>query len=130
MTFVDTNYFLRFLLADIDRQHQEAKKLFLDGAAGRIKLASSTIVFFEIYWVLSSYYHKKKEEIVPALQDILRLAFIFFPERKILRDTVDLFERNNLNLEDCYNLCFAKNWQVKDFRTFDAALAKKAKNII
>ncbi|TSC96508.1 MAG: PilT protein [Candidatus Berkelbacteria bacterium Licking1014_2] len=113
MTFVDTNYFLRFLLADIDRQHQEAKKLFLDGAAGRIKLASSTIVFFEIYWVLSSYYHKKKEEIVPALQDILRLAF-----------------RNNLNLEDCYNLCFAKNWQVKDFRTFDAALAKKAKNII
>jgi len=40
MTFVDTNYFLRFLLADVESQHQTAKELFRNAALGKVKLRS------------------------------------------------------------------------------------------
>ncbi|KKP88448.1 MAG: PilT protein domain protein [Berkelbacteria bacterium GW2011_GWA2_35_9] len=125
MIFVDTNYFLRFLLADNTNQHEEAKKLFNCGAQGKVKLFTSTIVFFEIYWVLSSFYQKNKTELCPLLQDILKLEFITLTERTILSDAIAIFENGNLSFEDCYNLCYAKKYKVTDFRTFDKILQNK-----
>lgn len=125
MTFIDTNYFLRFLLNDINKQHLEAKKLFLDGSIGKQKLFTSTIVFFEIYWVLSSYYEKKKEEITQALQKILDFEFVDLDERKILVNSLARFKKTNFDLEDCYNLSYAKAKIAKSFKTFDVKLSKE-----
>lgn len=46
MIFVDTNYFLRFILKDNQVQYLKARQLFLDAAKGEIELISSTTVFF------------------------------------------------------------------------------------
>lgn len=127
MTFVDTNYFLRFLLNDNEAQHQKATDLFLEGADGKINLITSTIVFFEIYWVLSSFYEKRKTELVEMLEKILNLNFIILSERQILFDSLSLFKRTNFNLEDCYNLYYAKSENVKNFMTFDQKLSKEFK---
>ena len=51
MIFVDTNYFVRFLLRDVELQFGKARKLFEDAADGRKVLFTSTIVIFEIYWL-------------------------------------------------------------------------------
>ena len=56
MIFIDTNYFLRFLLKDNEKQFIEVKKLFEKAILGEIDLYTSLIVIFEIYWVLSSFY--------------------------------------------------------------------------
>ena len=53
--FIDTNYFLRFLLNDVEHQHTEVKNLFLDASEGKADLITSTIVFFEVYWVLFAF---------------------------------------------------------------------------
>lgn len=127
MTFVDTNYFLRFLLNDISKQHLEAKQLFLEAAEGKVKLFTSTIVFFEIYWVLSSYYEKNKEEIVEGLQKILDLKFISLKERQILLNCLARFKKTNFDLEDCYNVAYAKARVSKIFKTFDVKLEKEFK---
>ncbi len=124
MIFVDTNYFIRFLLNDISEQHNLVKKLFTRASEKKVSLISSTIVFFEIYWVLSSYYGKEKSEIVAVLQKILRLTFIELPEREILLSSLILFKEVNLDLEDCYNLFFAKSQKVDTFGTFDKKLGK------
>lgn len=123
MTFVDTNYFLRFLLRDIEDQHHQVRDLFLDGADGKINLITSTIVFFEIYWVLSSFYQKRKNELVDMLEKILNLNFIVLREREILLKSLNIFKKTNFNLEDCYNLSYAKSQDVKRFMTFDQKLA-------
>ena len=73
MIFVDTNYFLRFLIDDNFQQAEEAKKLFLDAARGNLELVTSTIVIFEIYWVFKSYYQKTKDEIIGILQKVLAM---------------------------------------------------------
>lgn len=127
MIFVDTNYFLRYLLADDKRQYQIAKQLFLDGSRGKIKLVSSTIVFFEIYWALKSYYSTPKDKLLQTFNDILQMQFISLSERDILEETIKLFDKTALSLEDCYNLCFAKTHKIKEFKTFDEKLVKQWK---
>ena len=124
MTFVDTNYFLRLFLADNAHQYQTAKELINNAAVGKVKIFTSTIVVFEIYWVLRSYYQRDKEQIVKTLEDFLNLEFSQLEERERLRDSLKLFRDSRISLVDCYNLIFAKGSGAKDFRTFDKKLAK------
>src|SRR3989337_3365668 len=122
MIFVDTNYFLRFLLKDNSEQYSIAKNLFLSGAKGKTELFTSLIVFFEIYWVLKSYYEKNKDELNKTLNKILNLTFIKLAEREILTKSLKLFKTTTLSLEDCYNLLLAKEIATDDFASFDEKL--------
>ncbi len=124
MIFVDTNYFLRFLLKDNIRQHQEAKDLFLKGAKGQIKLFTSLLVIFEIYWVLTSFYRKQKGEATRVLGKILDLDFIKIQDKELLKEALGVYQKTTLELEDCYNLFLAKKKGAQDFKTFDKKLKK------
>lgn len=128
MKFVDTNYFLRYLLNDIPEQHIEAKNLFLAASDGKVELATSTLVFFEIFWVLRSFYEFEKEEIIASLSKVLKFSFIKLKERDILVNSLSLFKKTTLSLEDCYNLFYAKDNGVKEFKTFDKKLEKEFRN--
>lgn len=129
MIFIDTNYFLRFILKDNQTQYLEAKRLFLEAARGEIELTSSSIVFFEIHFVLKSYYGKDKKLIVDILSKILNLN-IFFPEKKLLQASLSLLEHSPVGLEDCHNLICAKILNVEEFKTFDIKLNKEFKKLV
>ena len=87
MTFVDSNYFLRFLIADQKTHYAQVCELFDSAAHDRVKLFTSVIVFFEIAWVLSSFYEKKKSTLISLLEDILNLEFISINERPLLESS-------------------------------------------
>lgn len=124
MIFVDTNYFLRFLLNDQGLQHETAKVLFSQGARDEADLFTSLIVFFEIYWVLSSFYKREKSELAEKLSGLLSMSFIQFPERDTLSGAVRVFAETSLDLEDAYNLVYASAHQATELRTFDRKLQK------
>lgn len=124
MIFVDTNYFLRFLLNDNEKQYIFAKELFIDAAQRKVKLTTSLIVFFEVVWVLRSSYGKNKEALVETLFNMLKLDFEI-PEKYQITESLSLFERTSLSLEDCYNLVFAKYQNCPEFKTFDIKLEKE-----
>jgi predicted nucleic acid-binding protein len=124
MIFVDTNYFLRFLRDDVREQTDIVRELFNNASRGNVQLCTSTIVFFEIYWVLTSFYQTRKREVVKVLQGILAMSFIVIREREILTESVDVFAATNIGLEDAYNLAYAQAHQLREFRTFDKKLAK------
>ncbi len=123
--FVDTNYFLRFLLADIDMQHKKTKELFKKGLTGEVKLITSTIVFFEIYWVLSSFYDKNKKDVVGVLDSLLEMSFIKWEARRVLVKAVDVFKKSGIDLEDSYNLVTAKEKKVDEMASFDKKLMRE-----
>lgn len=127
MTFIDTNYFLRYLLNDVPKHYLEAKKLFIAGSEGKISLITSSIVFFEAFWVLKSFYNLNKEDCILALQNIVKLSFIQLRERDVLKDALMLFKKTNLDLEDCYNIFYARSQGIKTgfFKTFDRRLEKE-----
>ena len=124
MIFVDTNYFLRFLIKDNKEQFQSAQKLFLDGVNGNLSLTTTSVVMLEIYYVLKTYYQKSKTEICEILHNVLKMTFIKIDERNILIQAVKFFNENNLSLEDCYNLFWARENKLEHFKTFDTKLAK------
>jgi predicted nucleic-acid-binding protein len=124
--FVDTNYFLRFLLADIKDQHRQATLLFKKAARGEVKLFSSVIVFFEIYWVFSSFYGKDKKSLIESLRKVLSLSFVNFAERQILKDAVNLFAVKSVEFEDCFNLVYARKSKAKKIASFDKKLVRLA----
>lgn len=127
MIFVDTNYFLRFLIKDNDKHYKEAEKIFINASEGKVELISSTVVFFEINWVLNSYYGRKTNDLVGFLWDFLNLNFIILEERQLLAESVELFTKTNLSLIDCYHIVYAKSKGVKSIKTFDKKLEKEFK---
>lgn len=124
MIFVDTNYFLRLLLKDIDDQHKKAKRLFRQTAKGEKQTFTSTIVFFEIYWVLSSFYEQNKNQVISILNKILAMKFVELKERDILIQALEVFENKNIDLEDAYNLIYAQLNNASQLATFDKKLEK------
>lgn len=125
MIFVDTNYFLRFLLGDIVSQHSEAEKFFLDAADGKVALFTSTIVFFEVYWVINGQFKKDKEKVANLLDKLLRMVFIDIENHEILSKSLELYKKTNLGLVDVFNMVYAQSKNAKDFKTFDKNLVKK-----
>jgi len=122
--FIDTNYFLRFLIKDDEEQFNIVCSIFQKGINREIQLFTSVVVFFEIYWVLSSFYKKKKNKIIEFLKNILKLTFIDFENKTILEEAIIFFQKFNLDLEDCYNLAYAKLKKANEFSTFDKILNK------
>lgn len=125
MIFVDTNYFLRFLVKDYKKHSDIATDLFRKASFGEVKIFTSLIVFFEIYWVLLSLYKIEKENIKKVLLNILKMDFIEIENKDILTDSVNNFEKFNYDLEDTFNLFFAHKNKAEDFKTFDQKLLKK-----
>lgn len=124
MTFVDTNYFLRLLLADNEAHHKTVRLLFDDAAKGKVKLFTSVLVFFEVSWVLSSFYNRKKAELLALLEDVLSLEFIDIEERPLLETALQTFRMKSIELEDAYNGAYAREHGAKHFATFDKKLSK------
>lgn len=127
MIFVDTNYFLRYLRADIPKQYEEAKDLFLKAAIGEVTLFTSITVIFEIYWVMQKFYGENKEKTAGHLKDILSMGFVKVQEGGVMKQAIDIYSRTKLDLEDSYNLVYAINKKAEDFKTFDKKLEKAFK---
>jgi predicted nucleic-acid-binding protein len=119
MIFVNTDYFLAFLLEQEDTQEQQkAKELFDQGALGEVDLFTSAIVFFELYWVLNLVYEQNKQEIIKILQNVLKMSFIKLRERNLLVEAVKLYqEKKELDLETAYNIVYAEQNEATAFKT-------------
>jgi len=127
--FVDTNYFLRLLLKDNERQFQSVYKLFEEAIADRVKLTTSVVIIFEIYWVLTSFYQKNKKIVAGLLRKILKMGFVCIEGRTILAEALSIFERSNLDLEDAYTLAYCKHRDITELATFDKQLLKESKKL-
>ena len=122
--FVDTNYFLRFILKDNKAQFNEAYELFKTAALGDVKLITSEIVFFEIYWVLESFYSQKKSKHLSVLHKILKMGFVEISNREVLRSALKLYKNVSVELEDCYNIIYAKVNDCDKLASFDKKLLR------
>lgn len=66
----DTNFILRYLLADNEEQYNKAKMLFEEARVGKNQIEIEQSVFVEVIFVLSSFYKVPKLEIVNLLKSL------------------------------------------------------------
>jgi len=127
MIFVDTNVFLRFILEDNDKQSKEARSLFELASEGKAIVFTSLVVFFEIYWLFKGLFKKNKDEVCVIFRNLMEMKFLIFAERGIFEKAIDIYQKTNLDLEDSYNLAYAKLNKATEFKTFDKILFKRFK---
>lgn len=75
--YLDTNVFVRFLVADDERMHTACSEVFGLIEDRRIKAVTSMLVFAEIVWVLGSVYEFPRAKISDALGTIGRSGILF-----------------------------------------------------
>jgi len=108
----------------VDAEHHVARELFREGASGSRALFTSTIVMFEIYWVLASFYRTEKRQLIGVLGDVLNMEFIQLEDRGLLRGALALFSAESIEFEDAYNTMYARANGATEFATFDKNLKK------
>lgn len=122
--FVDTNIFLRFLLADHPRQSPAARRLFAKAAKGRIKLITLPIVMAEIVWVLASFFKESRIEITRKIRIILLFKNLEIPDRQALLEGIQLYETLNIDFIDAYIAGWLKAKKKVEICSFDQDFAK------
>lgn len=106
--FVDTNIFLRFLLADHKKQYSLAKKLFQKGEEGKITLWTTDIVILEIVWTLKSFYKLTPQKIQDCVSSLIALKNLRIKNKNLLLQALDYFTNENIDFADAYNFLLAR----------------------
>lgn len=95
MEFVDTNYFLRYLLKDNEEQYKIVYTLFREAIVGKKRLFTSIIVLFEIYWLLFSFYKKSREEGIDIIFEVLEMNYVEIEGREIFKKALQIYKGSN-----------------------------------
>ena len=117
--FVDTNIFLRFLLADHPKQSPACRKLFEKAKRNKITLITIPIVIAEIAWVLHSFYKETRKEVARKLKIILLFKGLEVADRDGLIVAVEMFENKNIDFIDAYIASWLKQQKVKKIYSYD-----------
>lgn len=102
ISLLDTNVVLRFLTSDKSPKYEKLYSFFQSLEKGAMHVELKLIVFFQIVFVLKSYYKVPTDQIAAGLLVLLEYKGISIKEKKIVRRTLELFRDKNLEIVDCY----------------------------
>ena len=125
--FVDTNVFLRFLLADHPKQSPASRRLFEEAKENKIKLTTHSIVIVEIIWTLQSFFGFSKQEILDKLNVILHFNQLEIIDCDILVMAVEIFGDKNVDFIDAYVASYLVQKKIYQIYSFDKDFDKIGK---
>jgi len=99
--FLDTNIWLRFLVADQKKQYEACKKLISLNEEGKLRIYTSTIVLLEIIYTLTSFYRVKKESVISDIKAILASRNLTLIEKTNFQKAWRFYQKYNIKLADC-----------------------------
>lgn len=122
--FVDTNIFLRFLLADHPTQSPASKKLFEKAKNGKLQLVTIPMVLAEVVWVLESFYEESRKEIVRKLHIIILFEGLEINERNILLKAINTYGKANIDFIDAYVSAWMGNTKMEQIYSYEKDFEK------
>jgi predicted nucleic-acid-binding protein len=120
----DTNFILRYLLADNKESYRQTKVIFEQARIGKCQIKIVQSVFAEVIFVLSSFYEVPRIEIVRILKSLLSYKGIKV-DSDIYSDALDIYLENNIHIVDSI-LAVKTLSSDNELLTFD----KKLQNVI
>ena len=120
MVFVDTNYFVRFFVADDEQQTEHAIALFQRAEAGNVKLMTLSHVLFELAWTLSRRYKVSKTGVIERLEAIMAMPNLFVPDREIVNEALIRAKLTDSEFADSYIVTAAERAGANNVATFNA----------
>lgn len=123
--FADANIFLRFLIGDVPSQLEKVKGYFDQARQNQIEIIVSTVVFFEVIYVLRGKYGHLKIDIIESMGNLLSVPFLNFEEEETLKSVLVMWTKENLDLVDCYSKIKAESFEA-EILTFDKRISRRA----
>lgn len=117
---IDTNFIIRYLIADNKEQFIKAKEIFDQAKSGQISIILEQTVFTETIFVLNSFYKVPREKICTILSELLTYKGIKC-EKEILLRALKIYQDENLHIVDSVLLSKSKNEDIS-ILTFDEKL--------
>lgn len=102
IALLDTNVVIRFLTSDESPKYKKLYSFFQSLEKGDMHVELKLIVFFQIIFVLKSYYKVPTDKIADGLLVLLEYKGVSIKEKRIVRRTLELFRNKNLEIVDCY----------------------------
>lgn len=99
--FLDTNVWLRYLVADDAEAFEDCKKLIDLINQGKLRPYSSDIVFLEVNYVLLAFYEIEKDKVISDLNDLTKTRNLTLLEKTDFDQAMKLYEKTNIKLGDC-----------------------------
>lgn len=120
----DTNFILRYLLADNKEDYKKTKIIFEQVRIGKCQIEIIQSVFAEVIFVLSSFYEVPKIEIVRILKSLLSYKGVKV-DSDIYSAALDIYLEDNIHIVDSI-LAVKALLSDDELLTFD----KKLQNVI
>lgn len=97
---LDTNYILRFVLRDVEKQYLYAANIFQMMAEGKLILRCDPIILGEVVFVLQSFYKVPKVEILTALEPIFISDGLVMQNKDRYLKALSLYASSNIHFGD------------------------------
>lgn len=121
--YCDTNYIIRYLLADNEEHFQKASQIFQQAQTGKVMLIIEQTVFTEVIFVLSSFYKVPKGKIVQALSELIVYKGVICEDKDSLLLALTIYNKHNLHIVDSILAAKAQRYGLP-LLTFDLKLGE------
>ncbi len=98
--FIDTNIFLRLIVADQEKQHKDCVAFFERVHAKQQKLFTSSLVLAEINWTLCSFYQYDKKQVLQGLRAITSASYLKLTDESNIEIALDYYEHFSVKYID------------------------------
>ena len=117
MRYVDTNVILRFLTDK--RPDKKLIDFFKKIESDEEKVKCIDMVFFQVIFVLRSFYKIEKKEIIKEMRKLLNLKGLKMKDKQTIERTLDFWEKHPDDIVDCYIVsCMEKDGE-NEIYSFD-----------
>lgn len=124
MIGIDTNILVRFLVRDDLKQGESVKSFFAMSQKEGEYLFISNVVVLELLYVLESVYDYNREEIVNAINALLKINVFKFENHNLLVEFVNISNTTNIELPDLLVGLISKHAGCRTAITFDKSASK------
>ena len=125
MIGLDTNVLVRYVMQDDPKQSAKATRL-IESLAPEAAGFVPVVALIELVWVLTSCYDLRREQIVQALDGLLRAKELVLDRAEQVVQAVRVFRASSADFADCLIERTAYAAGCDGMMTFDRAAASNA----
>ena len=127
--FFDTNFLLRFYLADIPDQALKAKRMVEAAQKGALLLVTNLIVICELVWVMDSFYELQKNEIREKMTNLYQTPGVSIINGEILPEALSIYVEKNIDFTDAVIGVLATRNHFEYLASFDKKHMKRLEDL-
>ncbi len=122
MRYIDTNVILRFLTDK--NPNEKLIDLFTRIERGEEEVRCVDMVFFQVVFVLKSFYKIEKDEIIDTMRSLLTFKGLRMKDKQTIERTLDLWERHPDDIIDCYIVACMEKDGESEIYSFDKKIER------